>query len=189
MIPNHPISQLRVHPYQESSSTAPLPKRQNNPNARPSPLISKALLPPQCENQDIDHNQNGGFAPNKTLQQVVCIFSTKTGHWAAYIWSQKATNMSRLISNILWDQGSNWDICIYYKTKITKNAGPITKHKTFDQWKWTHKSIPFSSRLNKDVTDFDSWMMDGYGWTTWTKWLGKLSICMKHKPKPPICVN
>ena len=31
--------------------------------------------------------------------------------------------------------------------------------------------------------------MDGYGWTTWTKWLGELSICVKHKPKPPMLVN
>ena len=74
MIPHHPMA---VHHWQ----------------AR---LYCRLSVKPRTKKH---HNQNGGFSPNRMFQQAG---HKKTGDWAAHMWSQKATNMSRLISNILW---------------------------------------------------------------------------------------
>ena len=129
-------------------------------NGRP-PLTSKALLPPECETQDKKTPQSEWWI--FTEQNVSTGWPQKTGDWAAHIWSQKATNMSRLISNILWPGVKlGYIIKIKIKQKSQKMRGQSTNHKTFDQWKWADKSIPLTvefwlnSRLNKDVTDFDT---------------------------------
>lgn len=151
MIPNHPISQLRVHPYQVSSSTA---------SASKTPKQSKCPSLTTDKQGSIDSIATSVWKPGHTPQSEWWLFNEQnvaTG--CLYIqhknWRLSSTHLvSESNKHVEIDQQyfvTRGQIGIYYKNKSHKKCGanqPTTKHLTSgnghtnqSHWLWSSGSV------------------------------------------------